>query len=80
MPSELNGDEVDPVEGHVTGQIVEYAAGAIADDRLVVGEVGRGRYWRYRLALLDVARRVHADEARALLALRLILNLYASEL
>src|SRR5262249_50886899 len=47
---------------------------------LVMGEIGRRRDRGDGLALLGMARGIHADEARPLLSARLLLELYTAEL
>ena len=59
---QLDRDGVDPVERLAFRQRIEQLRGALADHRLDVAEVARGRDAADRLALLGVLRRVHGDE------------------
>ena len=57
------GHQVDPIEHLADRQAVEDEAGALADDRREILQVGRRHHRADGAALLVVARRVHGDEA-----------------
>ena len=76
---QLDRDLIDPIEGFVSRQPVEHGCRAVADRRLHVTQVGRGDDRCDGLALRGMARRIHPNEIRQLLAERLVLNLNAAE-
>ena len=69
----------DPVEGLVARQRVEHVGGALADQRLEIGEVGRRHDRRDGAALRGMTGRIHPDEVCKLLPFWLIGDLDAAE-
>ena len=76
---EIGRDALGPVEGLVARQGVQHIRGPLADQRLEIGEVGRRDDRCDGASLGGMAGRVHADEAGALLALRLVGHLNTAE-
>ncbi len=69
---ELDGHPLHPVEGLVAREIVEHAAGALADERLHLREIARPHDRADGLALLVVPGRVRRDERGPPIALGLV--------
>ena len=76
---EIGRDPLDPVEGLVARQCIEHIGGALADQRLKIGEVGRRHDRGYRAALRRMTGRIHPDKVCELLPLELIGHLNTAD-
>ncbi len=76
---QLDRHSLNPVEGLVARQPVEDLGGPLANQPFHVGEVCRRDDRADHLALVVVAGRIHADEARPVHVLGLILDLDAAQ-
>jgi hypothetical protein len=77
--SQGKSNPLGPVEGFVARQRVQHIRRSLADQRLEIGQMGRRHDRGDGAPLGSMARRIHPDEADALLPLWLVGHLNTAE-